>query len=581
VSDPEKSVDAAAAVAAEYVAEQESRKRAFKEEYALADMEAKTTILKHPIPVSTGVASFGGAEFDLDKEVQQLAKAAEKKTKEVPKAKPKAKHEKPKAEIDTETLVASVPAVPSKGTIDLRGTPLEKTMNALSTYNIPFSYDIFHDQYLVGDRALQLRIGENVDHAILVLRTEIIRKFQFEPKPEIIRSAVYRMCVGNSFDPMRDYLDGLEWDGVKRIDNWLMTHLGATDDELNRAIGRKVLVAAVRRIKSPGAKFDQVLVLEGPEGLGKSTAIKVLAGGDDFFGDGTDIFVRSARGVQEDCIGVWLYEIPEIDLVLQDEKAARRVKGFVSRTHDKARPAWGRTVVNRGRRFIFIATCNSDDYLIPEVGYRRFWPVTVGKIDLEALKRDRDQLWAEAVVAEATGEDLMIDQSLWGEANKRANERRVVDPWEDILARVESSMSELRKLSIEKGESRVASNYLFSNFLCINPANIKVPDTRRVAGIMRRLGWKGPKVLNINGADVKGYCKPLPPRTINLEPVVDPLDTPITAGCAVSGPNKPADPVPPVDPKYAETLMEVMKRNGSYDETLKRIREAKAEQTKS
>jgi putative DNA primase/helicase len=520
MSDPEKKVD----WIAEEKAKQAERRR-LKEEYALADMEAKTTILKHPIPVSTGVASFeksnGGAEFDLDKEVQQLAKAAEKKTKEVAKA----KHEKPKAEIDTETLVASVPAVPSKGTIDLRGTPLEKTMNALRSFNISFRYDIFHDQYLIGDRALQLRIGENIDHAILVLRTEIIRKFQFEPRPEIIKSAVYRMCIGRAFDPMRDYLDSLVWDGVKRIDNWLITYCGADDDELNRQVGRKVLLAAVRRAKSPGVKFDQILTLQGPEGVGKSTLIKVLAGGDDFYSDGADIFIRSARGVQEDSIGAWLYEIPEIDLVLQDAKVARRVKGFASQTHDKARAAYGRAVVNRGRRFIFIATCNSNDYLVAEVGYRRFWTVTVGKIDLEAVKRDRDQLWAEAAKAEGLDEDLMIDQALWGEANKRADERRVIDPWEDILCNVESSPSVMCKLSCEQGETRVASNYIFSHFLGLSPATTFMRETKRVADCMHRLGWKGPKVLSINGKPARGYCKPLPDKPIPLrvEQVVDEL----------------------------------------------------------
>jgi hypothetical protein len=234
------------------------------------------------------------------------------------------------------------------------------------------------------------------------------------------------------------------------------------------------------------------------------------------------------------------------------------------------------------------------------VGYRRFWPVTVRKIDLEALKRDRDQLWAEAVEAEATGEDLMIDQSLWGVANKRADERRVIDPWEDILARVESSCSALRKLSVERGESRVASNYIFSNFLNLNPANVKVPESKRVAMIMRRLGWDGPKVLNINGEDVKGYRKPLPPRTINLEPPVNILDTPISVepvGCAIvetTGPNKQEDRVPvseplpksvdvkpspartEVDKESAEILRRIMKRDGSYDETMKKVREAAA-----
>jgi len=576
VSDP---VDREAWVAAAK-AEHAAKQRNFKEAYALADMEAKTTILAKPI--------------DLPKRDDVVVP--------IKREKPRASKDGKLKAIDVSEIEVAKPesAVPSKGTIDLRGTPLEKTMNALRSFNIPFSYDLFHDQYLVGSRALQLKIGENIDHAILVLRTEIIRKFQFEPKPEIIRSAVYRMCVGNSFDPMRDYLDNLEWDGVKRIDNWLITYLDAPDDELNRAIGRKVLLAAVRRIKSPGTKFDQVLVLEGPEGLGKSTLIKVLAGGDDFFSDGTDIFVRSARGVQEDCIGVWLYEIPEIDLVLEDEKAARRVKGFASRTHDKARPAWGRTVVNRGRRFIFIATCNSDNYLIPEVGYRRFWPVTVRNIDLEAVKRDRDQLWAEAIEVEAKGEDLMIDQSLWGVANKRADDRRVIDPWEDILSKVESSFYERCRLSREHGETRVASNYLFTQFLCLNLAYVKVPETKRVAACMRRLGWKGPKVLNIDGEDVKGYCKPLPKPTqkpmgstlgtigSTLEPELEDAKVDNSGKVGASVVPKPSTPPSQMDKESAEIFNAIitrnLKRDGVYEETLERMREAAAraveEQTK-
>jgi hypothetical protein len=162
VGDSEKTVDAAAMVA-EMKAKHAAEQKRFEQEFALADMEAKTTILAKPIDLPSA-------------KVVPIKRADQK-----PKA---SKDEKLKTiDIDVSEIevvrpdVASVAAVPSKGTIDLRGTPLEKTMNALRSFDIPFRYDLFHDQYLVGDQALQLRIGENIDHAILVLRTGIIKKF--------------------------------------------------------------------------------------------------------------------------------------------------------------------------------------------------------------------------------------------------------------------------------------------------------------------------------------------------------------------------------------------------------------------
>jgi predicted P-loop ATPase len=199
---------------------------------------------------------------------------------------------------------------------------------------------------------------------------------------------------------------------VPRVDRWLITYAKADDTPLNRAIGRKVLIAAVRRARQPGFKFDYILVLEGEQGIGKSTLVLILAG-EDFYSDKA-IIGCDAREQQESVQGVWIYEVAQLQGLTKVEMSW--MKTFLSRTHDKARPAFGRTVVDRPRRLIFIGTTNEDTYLRDATGNRRWWPVKLyGRIDLTGLQRDRDQLWAEAAAAEASGEGLVIPEGLWAQ----------------------------------------------------------------------------------------------------------------------------------------------------------------------
>src|SRR5215469_2997496 len=240
------------------------------------------------------------------------------------------------------------------------------------------------------------------------------------------------------------------------------------------------------------------MVWEGPQGSGKSSAIKILAG--DFFSD-AEIIGQSGREVMELCGGVWLYEISELEGLGKRDVA--HVKAFCSRTHDKARPAYGYAPVERGRTCIFIGTTNSDNYLADETGNRRFWPVATTTIDLDALTRDRGQLWAEAAAAEAIGETLVIDPALWSEAAERADARLPDDPWQYTLAAVET-MPDVERVD---GEIRVASEFLLDGVLRFDRARVKVGDNRRLAGVMRRLGWTGPKTFRMGAKTVKGYVK--------------------------------------------------------------------------
>ena len=177
----------------------------------------------------------------------------------------------------------------------------------------------------------------------------------------------------------------------------------------------------------PGCKFDSITVLEGVEGTNKSTAIRILAG-DENFSD-QSILGAKDKEVQEQLDGVWMHE--NADLAGMKRAEVEHVKAFASRQVDRARPAYGRVREDRPRRSIEWGTTNNKEYLLSQTGNRRFWPLKTGKIDIEALKRDREQLLGEAATYEAAGESMTLDPSLWGDAREAQEQRRVADPWED------------------------------------------------------------------------------------------------------------------------------------------------------
>ena len=270
------------------------------------------------------------------------------------------------------------------------------TRIAIGKLEVVCEYDEFHDKLLIGGQPIGQYAGELSDHACVYLRKMIDEQFGFDPGRNAMHDACVQLCLENRFDPIVDYLNSLEWDGIERIDEWLSTYLGAKDTDLNRAIGRIALIAQVRRAKSPGCKFDQIIVLESPEGKDKSTALSILSGGPENFSDQTILGQRD-RDQQEALRGVWVYEIADLSNIRKAE--VEDVKAFASRTHDRARPAYGRFRVDLPRRGVIWATTNNSEYLKSQTGNRRFWPIEVAAtkpIDIEGLTRDRDQLLAEA-----------------------------------------------------------------------------------------------------------------------------------------------------------------------------------------
>jgi Virulence-associated protein E-like domain len=232
--------------------------------------------------------------------------------------------------------------------------------------------------------------------------------------------------------PVKSYLDGLKWDGVERLDTWLTLYGGAEDIPYTRAVGRLILVAAVRRVREPGCKFDPMLVLEGPQGNEKSSALRALAG-NNWFTDALTLGAES-KVMIEQTRGKWIVEIPELGGMTQ--KDVETIKAQLSRQSDRARPAYARVTSEVPRQFILIGTNNPEigvGYLKDTTGNRRFLPVAVKGFNVGALTRDRDQLWAEAAQVEKTHGDLVLPRELWPVAAHVQEERRQKDPLESKL----------------------------------------------------------------------------------------------------------------------------------------------------
>jgi hypothetical protein len=246
---------------------------------------------------------------------------------------------------------------------------------------------------------------------------------------EVAGKAIQTVAHDHRVHPVRAYLRGLIWDGTPRLNAWLSTYLGVAPSPYAAAVGARWPIAAVARIFRPGCKSDCCLILEGPQGGWKSTAIRTLA--DPWFTD--EIAELGSKDAALQTRGVWVIELSELDAMAGAEIA--RVKAFMSRSTDRFRPPYGRLPIDSSRQCIFAGTVNHSAYLKDETGGRRFWPVACGRINIEALARDRDQLWAEAVVRYRKGEPWWLDSSdLHQLATQEQADRYEGDAWDEIIA---------------------------------------------------------------------------------------------------------------------------------------------------
>lgn len=322
--------------------------------------------------------------------------------------------------------------------------------------------------------------GEILSDDILIWVLDEAHRNDLRVSRDFLLERVKAMALTNAYHPVRKYFDGLKWDGEPRLDEWLATYLGADDSEYVRAVGSLMLIAAVRRVRRPGTKFDTLLILEGTQGTGKSTALETLAIKKEWFTDCVSL-KHDSKTIIEQTEGKLIVEIPELSGMRHAE--VEHVKANLSRTHDRARKAYDRLTTEVARQFVMIATANVDDegkaaYLKDHTGNRRFWPVQTDEIDIEGLKEDRDQLWAEAVMREAKGESIALPHHLWARAERRQNARMATDPYYHAL-----------RDALGDQEGKVLVENIWA-FLGKKPGQVTQTDLDRVGRVMRKLGWR-------------------------------------------------------------------------------------------
>lgn len=247
------------------------------------------------------------------------------------------------------------------------------------------------------------------------LRVYLEKYYNIQGKEKIL-NCFTEVTTSHRHHPIREYLSRLRWDGTPRAETILIDYLGAQDTPLNRSVTRKFLAAAVSRIYNPGIKFDYVTVLQGKQGIGKSTLIAKLAGAGWFNDSMTDLNGKDAMEMLQ---GSWIIELGELQAIKRSD--IENVKSFLSRQVDAYRPAYGRVRENHPRQCVFFATTNEQNFLKGSDGNRRFWVVSCsGNASKNVFTLDdetRNQIWAEAVQMYKSNEPLFLDESM--ETNMR------------------------------------------------------------------------------------------------------------------------------------------------------------------
>lgn len=318
------------------------------------------------------------------------------------------------------------------------------------------------------------------------------REWQLRVGVESIVRCVAAVAERSAFHPVRDYLDGTAWDMKPRLGQWLTTYMGVPDTQYARAVGVWWMVAAVARIFLPGCKADNVPIFEGAQGAGKSSALRTLAG-EDWFSD-TPLDLQS-KDAFASLRGRWIVEFAELDALRRADSS--RAKAFFSSPVDTYREAYARRASRVARQCVFAGTVNHGAYLTDDTGNRRFWPVKVGRIDLDALARDRDQLWAEAVAEFREGRAWWPTDAHMVEACAAEQEERYqVDEWEPTIG----------EWLARQPAAYVTTADVLSQCLQLEAARWDRAVQMRVGSVLRRLGLARRKV-RIRGGYAWGYFR--------------------------------------------------------------------------
>ena len=377
----------------------------------------------------------------------------------------------PSMEVAGVTPVAPDAAVSELLEVGKDGVPLASLLNLVTVLEGDPAFrgrcerDEFRLRTVVDGRPVR-------DDDETAINLEIARMYGIRAATSLVGEAVRHVGNEHPVHPVRAYLDGLAWDGVVRSESWLGDHCGAENTPLIAEIGRCFLVGAVARVMQPGCKVDNVLILVGPQGIGKSRAFATLAG--EWFSDSAIDF--ASKDAYQALPGVWIFELAELDSLRRSETSA--VKAYITAQVDHYRPSYGRNTIDVPRQTVFVGTTNEAEFLRDPTGSRRFWPVAVTVIDLARLAAERDQLWAEARWRFERGEPWWLSPEAEVARVEASEPYREVDAWEVPIA----------SWAAERSEPFSVAEVL-AGAVTVETARQTKRDAMRAASILSRLGF--------------------------------------------------------------------------------------------
>lgn len=333
----------------------------------------------------------------------------------------------------------------------------------------------------------------------------------FDATTNIVDQAVSVVSKKQIVHPVREYLAALEWDGTPRLDFMLSNYFGTADTPYTRVVGSRWMISAVARVMRPGCQVDSMIVLEGKQGERKSTGLEALCERPEWFAD-TGVTIGEKDSYQS-LRRKWIYEFGELDSIKGRE--VTKVKNFVSARSDNFRPSYG--VRNRDfpRQVVFAGTTNEENYLPDRTGNRRYLPVRVQRrVDVDAIRRDRGQLWAEARVRYEQGEPWHMDTpELVRLCETEQADRLTPDDWEPIVRQwldspsvpdAESSARDPVRHRLDLSEGITTAQALLGA-IHMRPADINPAASTRMGRVLRECGyeptpnpvWRGDKRVRV------------------------------------------------------------------------------------
>lgn len=412
---------------------------------------------------------------------------------------------KPKGPTEMEQIIAE------DWMFDGEGNPYKNRHNyvvGLWRLGVRVYYDALRNAYMLDEGKMfwDRELGDKVnDETVLQIRSRFERTFgamKLTMTTDKAFEALYYMGQQNTRNRVTEYLDSVEWDGTPRIDRLFVDYFPCGDTPFTRDVGRAFLTGAVARAFKPGCKRDEMVIVKGKQGHYKSTGFRILGG--EFFSDADLGDLKDTKQAVENMDGSWIHEIAEVDQFKTSDVA--KLKGFISRQVDHFRPAYARTVKTFPRRSVFCGTCNEGGFLSDATGNRRYWMLDLGDdyVDTAALRADRDQIWAEAVIAFRAGDMGVLSKDVREEAEERAVAETMEHPWADLLRIFLEDRAD--QYADEEDASAPPNRVHTSELLSMVKAKPHSSEAQKIRTIMETvLGWTYKRQVKIDGRVSTGF----------------------------------------------------------------------------